>query len=289
MQEKIISYEDALEYAVDAAITAVSHYWSGEASKKIINDNTFGYIWNTFPLYRERLVSIALNAAHGVSYRDYALSPSFAKDWISKEYEILSNKEKLTAIELDAYLNMQPIADISYSYLDGLMSANIECDEEKCEIIKRHGLEKSRDPEFYDFLFESVPRKVGGTDVKYNILEKAYNNNSLSEKLIKKIAKSSPISLKRKIAQLLSGDILIKKGEIYRNRHATLEEKEARQKNIDHSESLLMLFADVADYYVISSIIEIISKDNIPWIMPSVSKINRSYLTKRVERLIESA
>ena len=60
-------------------------------------------------------------------------------------------------------------------------------------------------------------------------------------------------------------------------------------KKMAYFESLIMLFVSVPDRELLVSIVDVISTDNLPWILPAVSQVNNHWLTQRVERQIENA
>jgi hypothetical protein len=190
-------------------------------------------------------------------------------------------------------LRLQPVVDKQYDFLKNLTDAELRGNQRCAKILKSSGLLHSEDSNFYDFCFSKVKRQVGGTDIKYNIVSAAADNEALSEALIRKIAKSSPISLKRQITHLLSGKISTIKYE----QRSVIRQKLAQQqsviddltKKMDYFESLIMLFVSVPDRELLVSIVDVISTDNLPWILPAVSQVNNHWLTQRVERQIENA
>ena len=47
-----------------------------------------------------------------------------------------------------------------------------------------------------------------------------------------------------------------------------------------------MLFVDCTDREVVSNLLDCVSKDNLPWLMPSASK--HYYLARRLQQMVES-
>jgi hypothetical protein len=154
------------------------------------------------------------------------------------------------------------------------------------------GMSSSKDPSFYDYLWAKVKREPGSVDTKLNILEAASKNDALSDALIKKVAKSSPKRIKRKITENLSGKItneryLIQKME-RKLRDGATESQAAidyTQKVVDRIEAKIMLFVDCTDREVVSNLLDCLSKENLPWLMPSASK--DYYLSRRLQQMID--
>jgi hypothetical protein len=286
------SQKDILAYAVSQAIKNMGGYYSTPESSKIINDDTFEYIWKNFPdkqsVLLEQILSCA--TASSGSYYKMNLSAEFSMKWISKLYWFLSEEdtEQEDAWDfLSTKLRIQPFVDAGYDYLEALTGAELRGNDKCAETLKAHGLLNSKDSNFYDFCFSKVKRQVGGVDIKYNIVSSAAENEALSEGLIRKIAKSAPISLKRQVTRLLSGKINNLKYSLRYEQNKGLEADIT--KNVDYFESLIILFASVPDRELLESVAEAISTDNLPWILPAVSQVNNRWLTERVERLMQNA
>ena len=58
------------------------------------------------------------------------------------------------------------------------------------------------------------------------------------------------------------------------------------KKVVDRIEAKIMLFVDCTDREVVSNLLDSLSKDNLPWLMPAAS--HHYYLSRRLEGMIES-
>jgi hypothetical protein len=149
----------------------------------------------------------------------------------------------------------------------------------------------SDDEEAFEKLYFSIKRAPGATEVRRFILEAAINKEALSEKILSKIVKSAPISLRRSIVKKLCdqkaecGHILYYE-DPSRRRWRNYSDKDfadARKKS-DKLEAKLILFAPIQDYKIQSNLIESLDKDNLVWIVPAVSSIGRGYLADKLQR-----
>jgi|14BtaG_2_1085337.scaffolds.fasta_scaffold22941_3 hypothetical protein len=281
-----IEYNEVLNYALDGALEALTYY-DGAGANSIINDDTFSFLWESCPEKRDKLLGVILSKAENsnFNYRG-ALTYDYCLCWAKQFYDYLSAQEELSKDAFRAKMRLTPVVDRTYDYLAALSDAELRQNADASDSIKRAGLENSVDSNFFDYCFSKVKRAPGSVNEKSHILNAAAERGALSDSLVKAIAKSSPISLKRQVAAHLS-DVVSSNRRRSKHRISD-EERELYENKVVHAESLIMLFASTADYKVIASLADCISKDNFPWIMPAVSSINHYWLTKKVERAIEA-
>ena len=280
-----LEYKEVLSYALDAALDNMSYYGGGQNS--IIKDDTFEFLWESCPEERSRLLDVVISKSEDSDYNYRGeLTTDYCLCWAKQFYNYLSSREELSEGGFQSKMRLAPIVDREYNYLAALSDAELRQNASAAESIRKAGIEHSVDSNFFDYCFSKVKRAQGAVDKKAHIIGMAIENEALSDGLIKAIAKSSPVSLKRQVASYLSSDIKLNKK---RSKHQIPKsEKEVFKNKVVHAESMIMLFASTADYNVIMSLAECISKDNFPWIMPAVSSINHYWLTRKVERAMEA-
>jgi hypothetical protein len=276
-----------LKYAIPQALGDIGTYWHGDKAKDIINDSTFGYLWNEFPSERAGLIQLAESCS---GQRDNhskppALSQQFAKDFVRTLFDSLEANDDLDDNRNRA--RFVRILDPSFDYLEEIYKYSL--DESKGDLYtlwQRAGSNSSSDPAFFDYLWARVKHERGAVDIKESIVECAFENNALSDKLIGKIAKSSPKRIKRKVVGMLSQKISDKKYRIARwekNPSAHSEIILSAKKEVAKYEAAAMLFVACDDREVVSNLLDCLSRDNLPWLMPSASK--HPYLASRLDRL----
>lgn len=184
--------------------------------------------------------------------------------YISVERDFLGNLEKLSDNQT---------GDVYRYWLDRYMRT----------------LDSSNEQEF-ESLYLSIKRAPGATEVRRDILNAALQNEALSEKILKKIVKSSPITLRRNIVKSLSDKkkscqrILYYQDESKRNWPMYSEEDfKAAKEEADKVESKLILFAPVQDLNIQANLIDVLDKENLVWIVPAVSSLGRSHLSARLQ------
>lgn len=279
-------YSDVLSYAVEKAIESLSYY--GDDGGRIISNNTIGFLWKSCSDTRDRLLDLIVSKASDSYYNSRgALTTDYCRLLVESLYLHLSEQEEISDDGFEAKMGLVAIADPEYDYLAALSDAELRQNGFVATLIKRTGLTNSRDSNFFDYCFGKVKREAGAVDVKNQILTSAMANDALSDNLIKAIAKSSPISVKRHVASHLCQVIQSHKRKALQRGFVDSEKKDNENK-LAQAESLIMLFASTADYEVINNLADCISKDNLPWIMPSVSSLNHYWLTKKVQQALEA-
>ncbi len=279
-------YSDLLAYAIPQAVSDLGSYWRTEPAEKIITENTFQYIWKNYPDVRKDLLSISINVASGGS-RVKSLSKEYCLGFVENLYSLIDQDSD--DIETNKLMvRLLPTVDKDFSYLDRLCKYSLNEDNiELYSLWKRAGLSSSSDSAFYDYLWGKVKREKGSVDRKQAILNAAFENNAVSDALLKKIAKSSPKSIKRIATRELSNKVNNSKHILERNKRRGDEHLvDIFTKDVANLEEKIMLFVDCIDSEVVSNLFDCLSKDNLPWLMPAAS--HHYWLSKRLQAKLDA-
>jgi len=279
--------KEVMSYAIPHAVEDMDSYWRSSPAEKIITDATFGFIWKNYPDTREELLNVSHNVCRG-NNRVKSLTKDFCKSFLSKMYELIEDNEDDEDVRLR--IRLLPVVKSDFDYLSQMCKFSL--DEEKLRLYQlwhNAGLTHSKDEAFFDYLWSKVKRAKGSVDIKIRILDCAFDNNAISLSLLKKIAKSSPKNIKRTATSKLSADIREEKNRIRRHERDNTEESlkamACCQKIVDELESKIMMFVDCIDREVVSNLLDCLSRDNLPWLMPAASK--HYYLSQRLQRMID--
>ena len=276
----------AIGYAVSNAVENIGNYWNSNEAEKILSDSTFAFIWKDFPDTRDDLLSLAQGICHNNS-RVKSITKEYCKRFIADVYALIEDNEDIEDNRLRVKLAC--IVATDFDYLTQMCKFALAADGEKEKLYnlwREAGLRSSRDSEFYDYLWSKVKREKGSVEIKLNILRHGFDNGAISDGLLKKIAKSSPKNVKRTVTEKLARQINDLKYSV--SRHVRNKEHEAAalfQKQVDALEFKIMLFVDCTDRKVVSNLLDCLSKDNLPWLMPSASQ--HYYLSNRLQQMID--
>lgn len=282
--------KEVFNYAVMNAASALDSYWASEEAQKIISEDSFCYIWNNCKDLRKTLLSVLIKSAHGRGgySKIKSINEEFSKDFLEKLY----SKVPVDYCKENNCLRLSMIPALfpKYDYLKDINRCSLlEESQDIFDLWKAAAMEHSKDSNVYDFLWSKVKRAKGATDLKREILSSAIKNDSLSPSLTKKIAKSSPKSVKRIVVAGLSRKVYDLRRIISRMNESTTEytadEVLAVQKNVATQEELAMLFVGCDDYAVVESLLDCLSRDNLPWLMPAAS--GHYWLSQRLSRTLE--
>jgi hypothetical protein len=194
-------------FAIENAVEAFGSYWNSQKAQAIIKDDTFGYIWNSFPDQRGELLNITINAINKSNYghRIKSMSETFCEGFLTKFYSDIPIDDKNETNRLRA--RIAPVIDKEFDYLSELHKFSlIEDDRDLFSMWERVALSSSKDEELFDYLWSQVKREKGAVDKKQDIIKAAMSNEALSDSLTAKIAKSSPKRLKRTIVEGIRED-----------------------------------------------------------------------------------
>ena len=277
-------------YAITSAVDSLGSYWGTEGAQSIIKENTFDYIWNKFPDQRSSLLEVMLNTINKANYghRIKSLSEPFCRSFLTELYISTPVDDKIETNKLRA--TVVPAIDKDFDYLSELHRFSlIEEDKELYNLWERTSIGHSKDERLFDYLWSQVKREKGAIDLKYRILLSAMEKDALSDNLVRKIAKSSPKRLKRAVVAGLMDNKhradrylrSLERAEVV----VELDKVEAARERVAKIESRAMLFVGCDDYKVVESLIDCLSRDNLPWLLPSAS--GHHWLGQRLNRLID--
>ena len=275
--------EKILEYAIPHAIGDLGYYWrKNHLAESIICDDSFLFIWKNYPSQRESLLRLSISSSSNEDDRHfYGITKEFSTKFISDLYSLIEVNDDLEDNKLRARLI--PYSDKSFDYLSQLCEYSLNPNHDRLyEIWKSAGLARSMDAKFYDYIFSKVKREPGSTDEKVRIVEAAGTNDALSDLIVSKVAKSSPKSLKRKVVSILCDKITSYRRTMERTK---AELSELFEEKVEKEERRVMLFVGCDDNEVVSNLIDTLSKDNLPWLMPSASK--HPWLSRRLQQKID--
>lgn len=268
-----------LAYAIPKAAEEIQSYWRKDAAEKIINESSFGFLWNEFPEHREVLVAMAETSLCGDNPN--SLSKEYSRDFIKSLYSSIEESDDIAHHRFKA--RFVRLLNPGFDYLEQVCKYSLN--EDTLDVLNvwvNTGMDSSSDPAFFDYLWSKVKHEKGAVDEKESIVHAAHKNGALSDDLIGKIAKSSPKRIKRMVANILSNDITTKRWFI-KSRAEDCPLRLLAEKEVVKLESGAMLFVSCDDSRVVSSLLDCLSRDNLPWLMPSASK--HTYLASRLYRL----
>ena len=287
---------NAFSYAVKSAMSDLTSYWSTSDAQKVITEETFEYIWDNFLEHRGTMIDMALSKASesGHYTRVNSVSKEFCENFLEDLYDSFPIDDNLENNKLRSRL--ASVVDVEFDYLSELHKLSLtEDSRDVYNVWKASAMRSSKNEELFDYLWGKVKRERGATDQKQEILRAALDRGSLSDWLIKKIAKSSPKRLKRVVVSDIGDKIRQNNRALrsYETRNSETPSPEI-QDRIDELKEILvtlenraMLFVGCDDYSVVESLIDCLSRDNLPWLMPSAA--NHYWLSTRISRIIESS
>jgi hypothetical protein len=274
-----------MSYAIPKAVQDLDSYWRSDGAEKVITDETFGFIWENYPETRGELLDVAYSIC-STSTRIKSVTKEFGKTFIADLYQHIEYNEDIEDNRLR--IRLLPIVNPNFDYLSHLCKFALDAEKENLYNLWRSaGLESSKDSSFYDYLWSKVKREKGSVDVKLSILTAAFENDAVSDALLKKISKSSPKNIKRLATDKFSRKIQTRRRDVKRyKRSEDLEMAAFMQKRVDTLEKKIMLFVDCIDREVVSNLFDCLSKDNLPWLMPAAS--HHYWLAERLQSKLDS-
>lgn len=284
--QKLVLSEDIsgklIDFAIKQIITdASNYYYTQQKYSFIINDGNFPPIWNSYPDSRSNLVSILISSIN----HDFLFSKEFSKTTLAFLSDHLYTVDHLDSDNLRRKIIPAIYPNFDYKSEIIKLQENNATQEILINWISLAS-EKSNDEDLYNFLLSSIKRAPGSTELKVGILSKAFDKEVICEEVIKKIANSAPISLKRVVTQGLCNLSNRLRGKLTPwYKPPTEAEKLNINNKIDKAEALAMLFAATEDRQVIGSLSEGLSIKNLPWILPTASKF--PWLVRNIQRRID--
>lgn len=252
----------------------------------LVNESTFDGIWNDYPQLRSGLVSFLINCSRHNTYYD-------SKPLVSGEF---SNK-KLASIEASLRSKDDDVSDLIRRTIIPAIYPDFNYKSEIISMMESEGRKPfynawidlasnySKDEDLFEFLISNIKREEGATEIKINILNRAFANGVICESSIKKIANSAPISLKRTVVTGLVSAIKQYRTEIRYKHHPVGQEKSVIEK-CDKVENLAMLFAGLNDRHILRELGVSLSVKNLPWILPAAA--NYPWIVKEIQRRIDA-
>lgn len=275
------------EYSIPHAIGDITSYWNRDSASKILNEDTFGFIWNSFQSRRQALLDLMVRVCSGNIHQaeEFSFSEEYCHSFISELYHKVPVDEDRDNNLLRA--SLAPYVKKDFDFLSEICRLSMTDDNERCiSVWSAKALKFSKDENLYDYLYSKIKRGVGATDSKNEIISSAIQNNALSDNIISKIAKSSPKKLKRTVVKGLCNTISsINRDLRWHSDSYTEDTITSLKEKVARLEGRAMLFVGCEDYQVIENLLECLSKDNLPWLMPSAS--NHYYLSQRLRAKLE--
>jgi len=274
-----------MSYAIPKAVQDIDSYWRTEGAEKVITDETFGFIWTNYADTREELLDVAHSVCSS-NTRIKSLTKDFCKSFLSDLYALIEENEDLGLNGLR--IRLLPVVDPNFDYLSRMCKFALDAEKKQLyDLWSCAGMSASKDSAFFDYLWSKVKRQKGSVNVKLRILEAAFENDAISDVLLKKIAKSSPKNIKRTATHNLSRKIQNRKRDVKRyKRSDDLKMAAFMQEKVDTLERKVMLFVDCIDRDVVSNLFDCLSKDNLPWLMPAAS--HHYWLAQRLQSRLDS-
>jgi len=190
---------------------------------------------------------------------------------IPVDFEVESNRIRSTYAKF---------IDEDYDYLSEVTRARIANQEGVVAVWTQAGMKNSKRPSFYNFMWDTITRGRGSVDKRLDILRASMGDKVYSDKILNHCAKRGTKRMKRLAVEMLGEDL-------YRYTRYEKAAQAAFADEILFLESKMLLFATTDDANVIENLVEYISADNLPWVMPSASKF--PWLLRRINRKIEQS
>jgi len=287
-------------YALKNAVEEY-YYWSDRNSGVIETFFTNGRllkVWDKYPEFRS---SIFDHYIMGYDRVARALGTKELEEDIKGQCKAIA--EKIFESKEGCYTNQwagtaeslqhMGLGSVSWDYDEILSSLKDEQTSESFSFwMNRYmaSLEEG-DEESFESLYLSIKRAKGATEVRESIIRTALAKNALSEKILNKIVKSAPITLRRAIVARLCDEkrevnnkirYKNKPAETYRGGYSD-EDFIGIEEKADALDAKLILFAPIVDMDLQRNLIDYLSKDNLVWVVPAVSQLRSSWLSERLE------
>jgi len=287
-------------YALKNAVEEY-YYWSDRNSGVIETFFTNGRllkVWDKYPEFRS---SIFDHYIMGYDRVARALGTKELEEDIKGQCKAIA--EKIFESKEGCYdshwagtaenLRRMGLGSVSWDYDEILSSLKDEQTSESFSFwMNRYmaSLEEG-DEESFESLYLSIKRAKGATEVRESIIRTALAKNALSEKILNKIVKSAPITLRRAIVARLCDEkrevnnkirYKNKPAETYRGGYSD-EDFIGIEEKADALDAKLILFAPIVDMDLQRNLIDYLSKDNLVWVVPAVSQLRSSWLSERLE------
>ncbi len=263
-----------------------SYYYceSGEYNW-LINENNFDAIWNDYSDSRQGLVTTLINCLSRNSY--YSKSAAFSNEFSKGKLHLL-NDQLMNHDDINSDSIRRAIVPSLYSEFDYkseiLRLIELSRDQTVVNAWIDLASNHSKDESLFEFLLSNIKRGEGATELKVNILNKAFRNEVICETFIKKIAASAPISLRRTV---VSGLTNLSRDFQSRLRYGGYENEDLNliREKCDKIENLAMMFVSLNDRSILRDLSTSLSIKNLPWILPAAA--NYPWIVKDIQRRID--
>jgi hypothetical protein len=247
-----------------------------------LNEKNFDGMWNDHPELRTDLISILISCY----LQNIPMTPLTA-DFAYKKLIFFDSSFKGKDDEYSDLMRRRivPVIYPNFDYKSEIIQM-MGSDSRKQSVAPWIELASnvSKDQDLFEFLLSTVKREEGSTELKINIINKAFANGIVCENAIKKIANSAPISLKRNVVDGLANMMRTYVSQI-RYRTFTFGSENILEEKITKIENLAMLFAGLDDPNILRVLGSFLSIKNLPWILPAAAK--HPWIANDIQRRID--
>ena len=268
-------YKETFDLFIDLAISNDGWYANDRVTKKwkkTLTEGQFRYIWNHFDNknIRDGLIDICTESrGEELLWTKNILTTLYES--IPVDFEVESNRIRSTYAKF---------ADEDYDYLSEVTKARIANQDGIVSVWTKAGMNNSKRASFYNFMWDTITRGRGSVDKRLEILRASMSKDVYSDKILNHCAKRGTKRMKRLAVEMLGEDL-------YRYNRYEEATRAAFNEEILFLEGKMLLFATTDDATVVETLVEYISADNLPWVMPSASKF--PWLLRRINRKIEQS
>ena len=267
----------AISYALNDVLDNAC-YWTGSREfAGFFSNNRLLAIWNEYPELREKILNkLVIPSKVPRSCLD--------ADVYTQQYKQIAKmvfapiEKSLTLSDSKLIFSLREVLNLNLDYLGSLKSLSESPNRAPYDLWLKEGLKNSLSEDFFNYAFFSVKRAPGSTDIKREIIFAAMERGCLSDSIVNKVVKSSPITLKRAIVKALSNELqTLKWGK----------KDPPAQKIMDKVESAIILFAPVQDMEIQDYLVETVSDDNLVWLVPAISMLGHHWVSSKLERRLD--
>ena len=280
-------YASLLDTVLNISFGDISWYDYDEVTEKFSKNlcrDKFNYLWNNFPNIRNGLVDFCAKEFAYRNHRSKGLDDE-QKERLGYRKGVLEELYSKIPVDLEDDSNKFRATFSSHigediDYLEEANKFRIAGKTTPECYWTRIGRSNSTDAAFFDYLWGNVKREKGSIEVRLGLIQDSIGRNVYSKKIIDHCAKRGTKRMKRSIVEILVSHHYDAKRE---------ERNEARDEDklsASQIEDILLLFANTDDSNVVDSLINSLSVDNLPWIMPSASKF--PWLLRQLQRRIDN-
>lgn len=276
-------YKEALRFAVKCDSSNYGYY----SSVELMDGENFGFLWNEHPGLRIGMLdSMIKNRTKSGQFE-----AGDREDILGNIYDQIPSDSEENSNQIRAYIaknkesNCDFLTEISrHGLVDGTNGPY--------QSWREAGMSASTSSAFFDYLWGRVKRGRGAVIERNDIIEAASQRNAISDHILKHVAKRGTKTMKRTMVYQLSEKKNRLEHPFGRWKDMTNLSKEEEQifslnkESIAKLENKLMLFVDCDDQEVVGYLIRSLSRENLPWLMPSASK--HPWLSRTLSEKIES-